>query len=677
MPRRRKDEQLVKDRIAATARSWLPLLVVLAGLAAYATSFDGVCVFDDVPGIVENESIRDLLKPADILRHDRRPVVNLSLAVNYAFGKLEVVGYHAFNLAVHILAALTLYGLVRRTLLLGALPERMSDSAPWFATAAAVIWVVHPLNTQAVTYVTQRAESMAGLFYLLTLYCSVRGLDSARRGRWYVGAVAACALGMGCKGMMVTAPLMVLLYDWVFVGRPMPETLRRRWVLYLGLAATWGVLAATGMLRVLVPEEGGRHVGFGVPGVTALDYLLTQPGVILHYLRLCFWPHPLCLDYNWPLAGGAAEIVPAGLLILALLGGTVWALLRRSWLGFAGAWLFLILAPTSSFIPIKDPSFEHRMYLPLAAAVVIVIAAARLILRRLTHGPGAASRGRLAGAVLVGVTTTSLGALTAVRNCDYHNRESLWRSVVEAAPDNPRGWNGLGFAIETQGRPQDAIEYYLQALEIDPDYPEAYYNLGNALQASGRLDEAIEQYREALRARPAYPEAINNLGNTLYAQGNLKAAVEVYERAVQIDPNAFRFRKNLANALASSGRLAEAILHYTEALRIQPDDFDIHMNLGAAYGSRQRNDRAIAHLRRAVQIRPASPDAHFNLAAALWLSGSRTRAINHYREALRLNPTDSEVRRRLAEALQEVGRAEEARAILNEAAARPESHTPR
>ena len=220
-----------------------------------------------------------------------RPVECLTLALNYALGGLNVWGYHAFNLTVHLVSALVLFGILRRTFEGEKLRDRFGAAAIWLAAAIALIWEVHPLQTESVTYIVQRSELLMGLFLLLTLYCTLRGSQSSRPRAWYLAAVVSCALGMGSKEVMVGAPLIVLLYDRVFLASSFRELWQRRIGLYIGLAATWLILA------VLVARTLHPATGFGIEGLTSWDYLKTEAGVIVYYLRLCFWPHPLVIDY--------------------------------------------------------------------------------------------------------------------------------------------------------------------------------------------------------------------------------------------------------------------------------------------------------------------------------------------------------------------------------------------
>src|SRR6266478_10167003 len=197
-------------RASALAGRLISVGLIGAGVAVYYNSFAGVFLLDDHWRILDNLQIRQLWPPWHALAHNSRPLVQVSLAVNYALGGLNVWGYHAFNLAVHLLGGLVLFGIVRRMLQSERPRARYGASACWLALAVAAIWLVHPLQTESVTYLIQRAESLMGLFYLLTLYCGIRGVQSPRPGAWFLGAVVACGLGMGSKEVMVTAPIMML-----------------------------------------------------------------------------------------------------------------------------------------------------------------------------------------------------------------------------------------------------------------------------------------------------------------------------------------------------------------------------------------------------------------------------------------------------------------------------------
>ena len=229
---------------------------------------------------------------------------------------------------------------MRWTLLLPPLAARFGPASTGLALAVALVWALHPLQTNSVTYIVQRAEALVGLFYLLTLYCFVRGATSARGSAWYAAAVAACALGMASKEVMVSAPLVALLYDRLFISGSFKEGLRRRWGWYLALAATWAIL---GLLVYLSLGRGGS-AGFGL-GMTAWEYARTQFGCIIHYLRLAFWPSPLVLDYGTGTVSEAADIVPYAIGVVLLLAATAVALARRPRWGFLGVWFFAILAP--------------------------------------------------------------------------------------------------------------------------------------------------------------------------------------------------------------------------------------------------------------------------------------------------------------------------------------------
>ncbi len=522
-----------------------PVFILAAGLLAYGNSLWGPFVFDDRLHLVDEPLLHHLRPIGEILSKSFRPVSDLTFAVNYALGGLNVFGYHLVNLAIHLGAACVLFGLVRRTLLTRRLKDRYGNAAASLAGAVGLLWVVHPLNTQAVTYVIQRAESLMGFLYLSTLYCVIRAAAEPRRVFWETGAVFCCALGMGTKTIMMTAPLMVFLYDGLFLAESWKELLRRRGKLYGGLIVSYGVLIWTWFP---FHQTNEISVGFQVPGITPISYAFTQMEVILHYLRLSFWPQPLVFDYNWPVVHGTGAVLFPGLVVGSLLGATVFAL-RRGWAaGFLGAWFFGILAPTSSFSPLADCAFEHRMYLPLIAVLMGVVVAGYEVLKRVFGSWGTTARAVATGMLILGAGGFS--AMTIRRNLDYKTEVTLWQDTVGKRPENWRAQHNLGRALEREGRLEEAIAHYRQATQLKADFVQAYNSLGAALARQKKMEEAIEAYREALR----------------------------------LDPNSQDVHNNLGAAYGQMGRLEEAIKEFEEALRLQPDNPSAHYNLGVALG---------------------------------------------------------------------------------------------
>ena len=633
-------------------------LLVLAALAAYHNSFSGPFIWDDLFSITDNPTIRHFgsaLSPPNDIGVGGRPVSNLTLALNYALGGTDVWGYHALNLLIHTLAGLTLLGLVRRTLQRPVLNERFGASALPLALAVAVIWTVHPLQTESVTYITQRYESLMGLFYLLTLYCFVRSMESAAPARWQVLSVGAGLLGVLSKEMIVTAPVMVLLYDRTFVAGSFLEAWRRRWRYYLGLASMW---------LLLVPLLTGVHqrsAGFGL-GVTWWRYALNSCHSVVLYLKLAVWPHPLVLDYGTDIVHHAGEITPYVVVLVVLVAGTMVALRRWPVVGFAGAWVFVILAPASSVVPLAgQPMAEHRMYLPLAAVLGLGVL-------------GLYTRMGRRSLLVFAAAAVGLGWLTIQRNQDYRSELAIWSDTVAKQPNNERAHNNLGLALEKMpGRLNDAIAQYEEALRLKPGYAEVHYNLGAVWsKMPGRLNDAAAQYEEALRIKPAYVEAHYNLG-VAWAQmpGRLNDAAAQYEEALRLKPDHVEAHNNLGLAWSQlPGRLNDAIAQFEEALRLKPDSAEAHNNLGLVWSQVPgRLQDAIAQYEEALRLKPDFAEAHHNLGLA-WsqLPGRLQDAIAQYEAALRLKPDYVEAHCNLGNAWSQLpGRLNDAAAQYEEA----------
>lgn len=640
---------------------WAALLIVAVGLAAYSNSFHGPFIFDDLKSIVENATIRrfwsaDVLSPPQAVTVARRPVVNVSLAFNYAVGGLDVRGYHVFNLAVHLAAGLALFGVVRRTLKTPLLSERYGRHATALATAAAVLWVAHPLQTESVTYVVQRCESLMGLFFLLTLYCAIRGAAGTGAWGWYAGAVASCVLGVTTKEVGVVAPAVVLLYDRAFLGGTFREALRRRWGLYLGLAATWGLFGA---LMMMYPSGGASGAGFGLRAVTPWEYARTQPIVILHYLRLCFWPHPLCIDYGWPVATSVPAMASAGAVVALLAAATLWALWRVPAIGYIGAWFFLILAPTSSFMPIADLAFEHRMYLPLAVVAVGAVLGAHELFRRTTRTPADRMEARDASPAWVAWTAfvcvaVALCCGTWDRNRDYRSALAIWEDTVRQRPENGRAYLCRGTAKANAGLRAEALRDYDMALKYNPTSVETLTARGAVRAQAGRYEEAIEDYDRAIRLSPKFAEAYNNRGAAHECLGRRAVALGDYDKAIALKPNFAQAYCNRGVVRFHEGRYEDALRDFDRALSLQGDYADAYLNRGAVHFTARRMEDAVRDFSRAIALKPDWASPYANRGASFSRMGRFAEAVRDCTAALKLKPGHARACRTRAEAYYEL-----------------------
>jgi tetratricopeptide (TPR) repeat protein len=636
-------------------------LLVLAGLAVYANSFSGPFVFDDTYSIPLNGTIRRLATalapPGNGTTVSGRPLLNFSFALNYAISGLNVWSYHALNLLIHVLAGLTLFGIVRRTLALpivanhcrsllagdplratsGAKPAEgesrasslLQSQALPLAFAVALLWTLHPLQTESVTYIVQRSESLMGLFYWLTLYCFIRGATSARAGAWIALSLLACLAGMATKEVMVSAPVMVLLYDRTFLAGSFREAWRRRGRWYLGLAATWLLL---GWLVVGAANRGGT-AGFGV-GVGFWQYAATQFEAVACYLWLALWPHPLIVDYGARWVSSISDVVPYAMVVAMVVAGTAVALWRRPALGFCGAWFLAILAPTSLVPGIRQTIVEHRMYLALAPVIVLLVLGLNALLRRRVW-------------VLLLVIAVGWGSITVQRNCDYRSDLVLWRDTVARHPGNSGPHLSLGDALFERGQPAAALAQFEEALRLSPGDADAYYNAANALVRLGRMDEAIGHYQAALQLRPDYFDAHTNLGETFLRTGRFPEAVKQYEAAVLLEPELPEAYYNLGNALDRAGRLPAAIRELEWAVRLRPDYSEAHNNLGNLFTRGGNVAAAVAQYEAAVRADPANVEAHSNFGTALWKMQRLPEAAKQFERVLRLQPDSAEAAQNL------------------------------
>ena len=595
-----------------------------------------------------------------------RPVLSISFALNRILIGSAPWHFRIVNIAIHAAAGLLLFGLVRRALQhcgmrnvrCGTLEaESRNQSAIQnpqlgigIAFAASLLWLVHPLQTQSVTYIIQRAESLSGFFLLLTLYAAVRRFDGGGSA-WAILAVAACILGMGVKQTMFAAPALVLLYDYTFVSDSLRSALRLRPGLYAGLAFGWvllGVLIVVWQSNDSFPELGARN---------PWPYALSQPGVILYYLWLSFWPDVVVADYAWPYAHTAWQIVPPLLAVGSLACLTLWGIWRRSWLGFLGAWFFLILAPSSSFAALEQVIQCHRMYLPLAAVSVLAVAGVSTTLARIVPLAGGGARlTRVAGVFMLAFAATALAWGTIRRNMIYGDELAFWQENVSKQPASRFAHSALGseFMIRKQMAEADACFRKALAVKDSPMPVEAHYRLGLILLGSRRFDEALTQFQAAHALRPYHAGTVEKMGAALAAQGHFPEALRHLEKALTMgsDPVvAAAAHNNIGTILSSQGHWVEAAAHYRLATQLQPNLPEAFGNLGSTLVLMGRFEEALVPYDSAVRLEPKNADFHNNLGFALLSLKSHDKAVLHFREALRINPNHALARRNLQTAI--------------------------
>ena len=633
------------------------VLVIVVGTLAYSNSFAvPFSLFDDTLWIQENVFVHSFRHLSQLWRSQPpRFVPFLTFLLNYHFGGANVFGYHLVNLLIHLANALLVYWLVLTTLRLSSAlsPKPLALSSQplalssqplalrsW-ALAAGLVFVAHPLQTQAVTYIVQRMESLAALFYLLTLSLYLKARlsphpsplpsgargpisptnlinptnveqrrgDAVTRGRgdgldnstnsinpmnpinpmwfWlcYMGALLSFVLGCMSKEIIVTAPVLLVVYEWFFLPPPTPgpsspsrlSALSSRLPYLLPFLLLIPLPLVLAMLNPKLPltafhgpgEQSG--VFFGDPGYW-WRYILTQGWVLWTYVRLFFLPIGQNLDYDYPLAQGLLDF--PFLLVWLGWGGAVLGtkfLFRHNPFGFAQdgrlvtlglLWFFVTLSVTS-LLPLGMVIFEHRMYLPLVGLVFVLLGVVLLL-------PSSLQRGLKWGTVLLVVPT--LVWATYHRNLVWGSEERLWTDVVTKSPHKARGHINLSVVLRAQGDIEGARRHLVRAVELDPSSTEARNNLGTLLFLEGDPDGAIAHLQKALQLDPGNAEAHNNMGNAWRAKGDLKRAIFHYVQAVVLSPYQKVFYYGLASALHADGQSQAAVAILRRALALFPGD---------------------------------------------------------------------------------------------------------
>ncbi len=656
---------------AAGQRAWScvpPTLVAAIGLLAWWGVWHGQYLFDDLPAIEDNVALGGghWWRAAFSVDHQplaNRPLTCLTLAWDFAVYGPGPFGPHLTSLLLHLGNAMLVLATVRAALSAPNLAGRFeARRATRIATAVALIWVAHPLGGDAVAYATQRSTLLFSGFLLVGLLASLRAASSPRPIRWRALAVLAIACGMASKEDMVAAPLLLVLWERAFV-LPSWAAMRRRAGFFAVLAGTWLVLVGC-----LVLGPANPTVGYATtPSVTAWHWLLTQAGVLVHYVRLVLWPHPLRGAYDWDIVTGVGAAALPLLAVLVLLGLTIGSWRARPWWGFCGALFFLLLAPTSSLMPIVTEILaERRMYLPMLTVLVPAVLCGENLLRRRGSGlPWLAP-------VLVLAVTLTLAWQSRQRVAVYADSVAFWDDAFAQRDPASRSFLAsqiLGKQAEMllqQGRVEEAIPCIETALQCEHHtyFEEATYAL--SLQRRGRHQEAVAVLRQLVAERPDDGAIVGRLGNGLVASWNadkgrpddarLEEAVTVLQRAVVLSPRHAGLWHSLGFVLRVRGDLraaADAYQHSVESTTARVEPYISLAELLPGFG---RQAEVGALFDRLLAAHPGDTDLRLQVAGFLLVQHRQDLAVPLLQDVLRIDPTSQQADQLLREAQTDTGR---------------------
>ncbi|MCH2173090.1 tetratricopeptide repeat protein [Myxococcota bacterium] len=593
------------------AGAWLGLLaLVTLGSIAYSGVLHAPFAFDDQRNLLENPAIRwqevdlDSFRAAVFESPSNRPVANLTFALNYRVGGYEVSGYRLVNVVVHLLNALLVQFFARTTFRrVGGLGPNIAERAAWFA---ALLFLVHPLQVQSVTYVIQRMNSLSTFFYLSALLLYIRGREKppgSARHIPYAGAVVSGLLALGCKQNAITLPVAVWLYE-AFFFRDLDRAWMKRSAVRLAVPL---VLVGGAIYSVLVY---GPDLGYARRDFTLGERLLTQPRVVAAYAGLMAFPHParLSLIHEVEVSTSLVEPLTTLLAILGLCAGVGFAVgwaRSRPLLSFGVFWFMLQLVVESSVLPL-EMMYEHRTYLPL---VGVCLAFAHVWYSWIAKTP---ARVRVADGLAI-VVTLALTLGTLERNRVWLTAESLWADALSKNPGSVRAQSNLGTALAMAGRFDESEGHQLAALAIAPDFFEAHMNLARLYLHQGRAGEAQRHLERALETRGADPEVLADLGAAFAQLGRSEEAAVAFETALDLAPDHRRSRYNYGLMLLGTNQFEEASRQLVEAARIEPGRPETHMFLARAFAGLGRRDEAIRQYQEVLRLVPQHGGARADL----------------------------------------------------------------
>lgn len=626
-----------------TAYSLTLLSFIIIGFAVYANSLNVPFYFDDYDNIKNPALMLEEFSPEALLNalsqgtSKQRPIANLSFALNYYLNEYDPTGYHVLNIIFHIVTGFALFIFLHLTLTLPVNSSKYRKPL-LLAYLVSLLWLVHPLGTQSVTYLVQRMNSMAVMFYLLSMifYIIARRIQQSGERETSGTPVFGCfilsfllgLLALGSKENAATLPVMILCYELYFF-RDLKLKINTRTLFWFSLIC----LTLIGLMYFYLGNNPWRIFSSTCTGrdFTVYERLLTQGRVIMHYLSLIIYPHPsrLVLDYNFPVSTSLFQpmttlyslILIAGLLVLTLVTAKKEKLLSFCLLAF-----FLSLVIESSIICLEI-IYEHRTYMP---SMFIL-----LLLTALLSRTGKISRPL---PLLLLSMALVFGYWTIQRNSTWQNEIAFWSDNVRKSPGKPRSLCNLGNAYFDNNNFKQAIQYYTEAIALLPEFGLALGNLGLAYFKLGNYDEAEKSFTRALAVEPTLLKSRFYLAVINYKKGLINEAIEEMLALHRITPDAWKLNKTIGQIMLRTGKPKEALSYLETAARFRSEDSEILMLEGEAQLRLHMRDRAKETFKKVLSLDQSSAGAHYNLARLLSPKSELDEVLYHYRAAVDYNP---------------------------------------
>jgi tetratricopeptide (TPR) repeat protein len=620
------------------------VLICAAIFLAYSNSFQCPFIFDDAH-VIWNYTGKTVI---EALLTGLRPVFTATFLLNQIVSADAMWGWHFVNICFQALSALVLFGLVRRTLLLESVGGHFKDSAFTISLLSALIWALHPVHAQAVTYVTQRGETMVCLFMFLLLYCMLRAEASFRhRLRWHALAFLCCCLGLGSKEAMISALPVAVLFDRSYLSGSFKEIWRKNKFLYTSISAIY----VFSLLFLMIKGNPLDYLDNDY-GIERCSYLLTETEVILHYLKNSFCPLWLCFDYDWPIRSRFSEVVIPAVLVSFLLVLTIWAWIKYPKAAFPGIFFFLCLAPRSSLLMRPDACVDYRMCMPLAGLVILTVFVFFKIIsfpsgKKTINGTG---YGRFAGLSIPAMAIISLLFLTYAQNQLYSDPILLWMDTVARSPANDRALNYLGIELVKRNRLDEAKKYFLKSLSIRPANPMVMNNLATILKNQGELAAATSHYGKALEilsrqnmkkaiVRDNYAMLLCNTAEIDLASGRDEAALGKIEKALGLSENNTDVNLIAGKYFLARGNKEKALRCFTKAQSSAVAPSAVRLQIGRLLMDANCPEESLEIFLALLAVTPLDPLLNYDAGLASLRAGHIGDARKYFKKTLDLDPS--------------------------------------